>query len=89
VLRGTTRQVEIDYEAPEPPHKQIAAWLRGRIHSGEFPLGRKIPSESDIVQETGVARSTARRAIALLREEGVIFTVQGRGSYAGKEPGKP
>jgi GntR family transcriptional regulator len=77
------------FRAPEPPHKQIAAWLRGRIESGEFPPARKIPSESDIVQETGVASPTTRRAIALLRNEGVIFTVQGRGSYAGREPRKP
>jgi DNA-binding transcriptional regulator YhcF (GntR family) len=49
------------------------------LESGEFPPGRKIPSESDIVQEAGVARSTARRAIALLRKEGVIFTVRDAG----------
>jgi DNA-binding FadR family transcriptional regulator len=49
------------------------------LESGEFPPGRKIPSERDIVQETGVARSTARRAIALLRKEGVIFTLRDAG----------
>jgi DNA-binding GntR family transcriptional regulator len=36
--------------------------------------------------ETGVARSTARRAVALLREQGVVYTVAGRGSYAGASP---
>ncbi len=45
-------------------HRQIAAWLRRRIESGEFPPGLKIPCETDIGQETGVARSTAKGAIA-------------------------
>jgi protein gp37 len=45
------------------------------------------PERVDQPLRRRVARSTARRAIAVLRDEGVIFTVQGRGSCAGKEPG--
>jgi len=78
--------VEIDYDAPESPYHQIAAWLRGRIESGELQPGRKTPSETDLVQEFGVARTTARRAVKLLREEGWIVTVGGRGSYVAAEP---
>lgn len=73
--------MQIDYQAPEPPHRQIAAWLVARIEAGEFPPGRRLPSEQDIVGETGVARTTARRAIKYLRDQGVIVTVPGRGSY--------
>lgn len=78
--------MEINYDAPLAPHRQIAAWLRGRIESGEFAAHDRIPSETDIMGETGVARSTARRAVALLREQGVVYTVAGRGSYAGASP---
>jgi GntR family transcriptional regulator len=73
--------MEIDYDAPEPPHRQIAAWLRARIKSGELQPGRKIPSETDIMGETGVARTTARRAVKVLRDEGLVITYGGRGSY--------
>jgi DNA-binding GntR family transcriptional regulator len=73
--------MDIDYDAPEPPHRQIAAWLRARIESGELQPGRKIPSEKDIMGETGVARTTARRAVNVLREEGLVITYGGRGSY--------
>ena len=73
--------LEVIYDGPVPPHRQIAAWLRERIQAGEFEPGHRLPSEEDIVQASGVARSTARRAIALLREEGVIYTVPGRGSF--------
>ena len=61
---------EIDYDAPDPPHRQIASWIRAQIESGELQPGRKIPSEGDLVGMFGVARTTARRAVALLRDEG-------------------
>jgi DNA-binding GntR family transcriptional regulator len=79
--------VDINYEGPLAPHRQIAAWLRERIEAGEFPPGRRIPSETEIVQETGVARTTARRAIKLLRDEGVIYTVAARGSFVATREG--
>jgi GntR family transcriptional regulator len=74
-------EIEIDYEAPEPPHRQIAAWLRAKIQSGEYPPGRRIPSEKDIMDLSGVARTTARRAVAVLRDEGLVVTTKGRGTH--------
>lgn len=56
------------------------------ITGGELRPGDKIPSEADIQNETGVARTTARRAVALLREEGWIETVPGRASYVAESP---
>ncbi|GHD70027.1 hypothetical protein GCM10010317_076450 [Streptomyces mirabilis] len=38
------------------------------------------------MQEYGLARSTVRRAIAVLAEEGAVWTVQGRGTYVGQPP---
>ncbi len=78
--------MEINYDAPLAPHRQIAAWLKERIRAGEFAPHDRIPSETDITGATGVARSTARRAVAVLRDEGVIYTVGGRGSYVAEQP---
>jgi DNA-binding GntR family transcriptional regulator len=73
---------EISPRAAEPPHRQIAAWLRARIEAGEFRPGLDpLPSEKDLVDTFGVARDTARRAIAVLLEEGLVVTVPQRGSY--------
>jgi GntR family transcriptional regulator len=77
-------EIEIDYEAPEPPHRQIAAWLRGKIESGELQPGRKIPSEKDIMDLSGVARTTVRRAVKVLRDEGLVVTTPGRGTHVTK-----
>jgi DNA-binding GntR family transcriptional regulator len=38
------------------------------------------------VQTYGVSRDTVRRTIALLRDEGVVFTVPHRGTYVGPRP---
>ena len=40
--------------------------------------GRRLPSENDIMQMTGVAATTVRRAVALLRQQGLVYTVPGR-----------
>ena len=71
----------IDPLGPLPPYRQIAAILRRRIESGQYPPDTRIPTESELVDSFEVARTTARRAIAVLREEGLIYTVPQRGSY--------
>lgn len=43
---------------------------------------RPIPLESTLVQQYGIARETARKAVRMLAVEGLVFTVQGRGTYA-------
>ncbi len=73
---------EINPRAAEPPYRQIAAWLRGRIEAGEFRPGLDpLPSEKDLVDLFGVARDTARRAVEVLRGEGLVETIPHRGSY--------
>ena len=71
----------IDPLGPLPPYRQIAAILRRRIESGQYPPDTRIPTESELVDAFEVARTTARRAIAVLREEVLVYTVPQRGSY--------
>lgn len=72
---------EYDPLAAVPRYRQIAEILRRRIERGELIPNRPIPSEVQLEQEFGVARATARKAVALLRERGLITTVPGLGSY--------
>ncbi|MCM2578020.1 winged helix-turn-helix domain-containing protein [Streptomyces meridianus] len=71
----------IDHDGPVTPYRQLAEILRARIARGDWRPGRRMASESDLVQEYGLARSTVRRAIALLAAEGVVFTVPQRGTF--------
>ena len=80
---------EIELRGPEPPHRQIARWLRARIEAGDYrPMLDPLPSENDLVETFNVARDTARRAIKVLRDERLIVTIPQRGSYVLQERGK-
>lgn len=70
----------IDPTGPVPPYRQVAEILRERIASGALRKGARI-TESDLTEEFEIARNTARRALALLRDEGLLYTVPTRGSY--------
>jgi GntR family transcriptional regulator len=72
----------INPRAAEPPYRQIAGWLRARILAGEFRPGEDpLPSEKDLVELFEVSRDTARRAVSVLRDEGLVRTVPQRGTY--------
>ena len=71
----------IDHEGMTPVYQQIAAILRAAIERGDYPPGRAIPSETRLMQEHGVARLTARKAVRVLADEGLVVVVQGRGVY--------
>ena len=72
---------KIDPTGRVPPYRQIAEIIRSRIESGEYAKGSRVPTESEIVETWEVARSTARRAIAFLRDQGLVETVPQRGTY--------
>jgi len=76
----------VDLDGPEPLYEQIAAVLTARIQDGTYPPRRRIPSEAGIVEEFGVSRPTARAAVQLLVERGLIITVRGKGSYVVDHP---
>jgi DNA-binding GntR family transcriptional regulator len=56
------------------------------IESGELARLDPLPSESTLTQEHDVSRDV-RRAIAVLREQGLVFTIAQRGTYVGPRPG--
>lgn len=68
-------------DGPEPKYRQLAAILRERIESGVLQPGQPIPSEVELEQESGLARGTIRKAVAVLRDEGLVVTTRGKGSY--------
>ena len=80
VARHYDHGVKIDPTGPVPPYLQIAEDVRRQIRTGKRPPGSRI-TESEMVETYEVARSTARRTLAVLRDEGLIFTVPQRGSY--------
>jgi DNA-binding GntR family transcriptional regulator len=73
--------VTVDHEGKTPVYLQIAAILRGEIERGVYAPGRPVPSETQLMQRYEVARLTARKAVRVLADEGLVEVVPGRGSY--------
>jgi GntR family transcriptional regulator, transcriptional repressor for pyruvate dehydrogenase complex len=55
--------------------------LYSRISNGDYPANRKLPSEMTLAEEFGVSRPVLRAALERLREQGLIHSRQGAGSY--------
>lgn len=68
------------------PYRQLAEILKARIGRGDWADGRPIASETRLVQQYGIARSTVRRALDLLVEERVVWKVPQRGTFVGQPP---
>ncbi|MFI1942118.1 FadR/GntR family transcriptional regulator [Streptomyces purpureus] len=60
---------------------QVIAELRNQITSGEWPVGSRIPTESELVEQLGVARNTLREAVRALAHNGLLDIRQGSGTY--------
>lgn len=67
-------------------YKQIAAALRADITAGRIPPGQRLPSETFLQQQYGVARLTARAAVDVLRAEGLAELHRGRGVIVRDRP---
>lgn len=67
-------------EAPRSQYRQVADLLREGIESGEFVSGSSLPSEPELASRFGVSRVTINRAVQLLRGEGLVRVLRGRGS---------
>ncbi len=60
---------------------QVAEHLTARIEANDLHQGQRMPPERDLAIEYGVSYGTVRRAVAILRDNGLIVTIHGRGTY--------
>lgn len=65
----------------QPASRRIAEELRTAIETGQLAPGDKLPSERALADQYGAARNTAREAIRLLSEQGLVTARHGRGVF--------
>jgi GntR family transcriptional regulator len=80
--------MSVDHEGDEYVYVQLASILRERIRSGDLPPGRALPSARLLSQQYEVAIGTVKKAIELLRAEGLVRTVIGRGIFVSRPDGQ-
>jgi DNA-binding GntR family transcriptional regulator len=72
----------------EGKYQRIAEDLRTKISSGEYPPGSQLPTKAELMAQYQVAVNTVERAIAELRQAGLVETLQGAGMFV-REPPEP
>jgi GntR family transcriptional regulator len=70
-----------DGHSDTPLYIQLASRLAAAIHVGDWSAGEALPSERVLSEGVGVSRITARKAIGLLVEQGLIRRVRGAGNF--------
>ncbi|HXS64384.1 MAG TPA: winged helix-turn-helix domain-containing protein [Streptosporangiaceae bacterium] len=70
-----------EFRSDSPVWIQLTDFLREMINSGQIPPRGKLPSINALMQEYGIADQTAQKAIRALRDEGLVRTHRGLGSY--------
>lgn len=71
-------------------YMRLADHIAARIAAGHYPPNAMLPNEREMVPEYGVSIDTVRRAIAELRDRGLVVTLPSKGTYvapAGHEQG--
>lgn len=66
--------------ASEPLYLRVKRDLAARIGQGAWPPGTYIPSESDLQQRYRVSRTTVRKAVDDLVDEGLLAIIHGMGT---------
>jgi GntR family transcriptional regulator len=67
-------------DAPAAPkYYRLKRVLRQMV--SEHPADTELPSETELCQSYGISRTTVRKAFADLIQEGLIYTVQGKGTF--------
>jgi GntR family histidine utilization transcriptional repressor len=68
-----------------PRYQQLKAYIFRNIEKGSWPADMKIPSENELAEMFGVSRMTANRALRELSESGILYRVQGLGTFVAEQ----
>lgn len=69
-----------------PTYRRIADDIRGKITSGEWPPGHKLPTFAELMAQYEASSTVVRGAMITLDSEGLIEGHQGKGVYVKQRP---
>lgn len=72
-------KISLDHEGPVSVHEQLSSRLRTEV--ARLGAGSKLSTEDDLVQRYSVSRTTVRRALQTLVDEGLLVRRQGKGTF--------
>lgn len=78
-----TPLITLNYRDPRPIYEQLTDTLRRMILSGAIAENEKLPSVRELAGQLSINPNTIARAYQALEREGFLYSVTGRGSFAG------
>ena len=76
--------ISLNYRDARPIYEQIKERLRQLILSGAIGEGERMPSVRELAAELAINPNTIMRAYRELEAEGFVYSVQGKGTFAGR-----
>ncbi|MCX4644091.1 winged helix-turn-helix domain-containing protein [Streptomyces sp. NBC_01446] len=68
-------------EMPRYRYEELADQIQAEVRSGKLAKGAALPAERRMTELYGASIGTVRRAVALLRERGVVATLPAKGTF--------
>ena len=81
-------ELSLAQDSPVPLYLRVKHMISQRIYDGTWPVNKKIPSESELVNLLGCSRMTVNRALRELTTEGLLVRIQGVGSFVAEGRGR-
>lgn len=72
-----------------PKYIYIKNQIYKLINEGRIKPGNKIPTENELAVEYNASRHTVRKALNIIEQEGLLYKVQGVGTFVKKAESKP
>jgi GntR family transcriptional regulator len=69
-----------------PEYRRLMDLIRSKISSGEYLLGKPIPSTTELKELTGMSIPVVRRAVSQLEADGILEGHPGKGVYVKTMP---
>jgi len=80
-MDDTVKSQAADPTYPSPLVQRVHHQLRARIASGEYAANTRLPGEHDLAALYGVSRPVVREALRRLRDDGLVVSRQGAGTF--------
>ena len=74
--------IQLNYRDAKPIYEQIKEGLRRLVITGVIATDEKLPSVRELASELSINPNTIQRAYRELEQEGYIYTISGKGSFA-------
>jgi GntR family transcriptional regulator len=83
-LEAKLKMEPLQHESLIPLYHQLMERLKSSVEKGHWTPGDKIPSENQLMDQFGVSRNTAKKAIEELVQVGILYRIQGKGTFVAK-----